>query len=117
MERRAPMEHGRHGTHGTLLYAEETFRVRGAVFEVYRRMGAGFLEGVYQDCLAIEFEEQAIPFKAAPSITLEYKGRRLRHRYAPDFICFDRIIVELKATRDNAPDIGRRPSTTCARRA
>lgn len=105
------MDHGKHGEHGGLLYAEETFRIRGAVFEVYRKMGPGFLEGVYQDCLAIEFEERGVPFKAGPTVRLEYKGRFLKHGYAPDFMCFDRVIVELKMR----PSIGRKPSTIFAR--
>lgn len=71
---------------------------------MYRAIGAGFLEAVYQECLAIEFAEQGIPFRASPSLSLAYKGCKLKHGYAPDFICFDRIVVELKAVRDFAPE-------------
>jgi GxxExxY protein len=91
------MNHGIHGTHGNLLFEEETFRIRGAVFDVYRTLGAGFLEAIYQDSLEIEFEERGIPF-SRPTLAVEYKGRVLKHGYAPDFLCFDQIIVELKAT-------------------
>ena len=54
----------------TLIYAEEVFRIQGAVFEVYRTMGAGFLEGVYQECLALEFAKREIPFVGLPRLTL-----------------------------------------------
>jgi GxxExxY protein len=80
-----------------LLYADEVFRIRGAVFEVNRIMGPGFLEGVYQECLAIEFDVRGVPFAASPPVSLAYKGRELRKSYVPDFVCYGRIIVELKA--------------------
>lgn len=98
------MNHGRHGTHGKLLLADETYRIRGAVFEVYRAMGAGFLEAVYQECLALELAARNIPFRAQQPLDLEYKGRQLKQTYAPDFICFDEIVVELKAVRALAPE-------------
>jgi GxxExxY protein len=66
------------------------------VFEVYRTMGAGFLEAVYQECLALEFGARDIPFRPLQPLELEYKGRALKQRYTPDFVCFDTILVELK---------------------
>ena len=87
-----------------LILADEVFRIQGAVFEVYRPKGAGFLEGVYQECLEIEFEFRGIPFTAQRPLRLEHRGRELRTRYAPDFICFEQIIVELKAVREIAPE-------------
>ena len=69
----------------------------GACFEVYKEKGCGFLEAVYQECLEVELGLRRIPFKAQPSLSLSYKGIPLRHVYAPDFICFDKIVVELKA--------------------
>ncbi len=87
-----------------LLLPEETFRIRGAVFEVSNVVGPGFLEAVYQECLAIEFNARAIPFRATPSLKLAYKGIALKQTYSPDFICFDAIVVELKAGRDIAPE-------------
>ena len=87
-----------------LLLSEETFRIRGAVFEVSNVVGPGFLEAVYQECLAIEFNARAIPFRATPNLKLAYKGVALKQTYSPDFICFDAIIVELKAGRDIAPE-------------
>jgi GxxExxY protein len=80
----------------------ETFDLRGAIFEVSREMGHGFLEGVYQECLSLEFERRGIPFKSMPVMALSYKGARLKHTYAPDFVCYDQIIVELKAVQELA---------------
>ena len=87
-----------------LLHAEETFRIRGAIFEVNRILGPGFLEGVYQECLALEFQERGIPFRAKPGLKLNYKGTVLEQTYAPDFVCYDCVIVELKAVRELAPE-------------
>ena len=79
------------------LYPDEVFRIRGAIFEVNREMGSGFLEGVYQECLALEFAACGIPFVATPSLPLIYKGRSLAKTYIPDFVCFSKIVAELKA--------------------
>ncbi len=81
----------------TVIYKEESYRIIGACFEVYNDKGCGFLEGVYQECLKIELGLQDIPFMEQKELALEYKGKRLRQTYKPDFICFDKIIVELKA--------------------
>ncbi|HEX4198502.1 MAG TPA: GxxExxY protein [Caulobacteraceae bacterium] len=87
-----------------MLYAAEVFRIQGAIFEVNQTMGSGFLEAVYQECLAVEFTLREIPFVAFPPLALTYKGRPLRQSYQPDFICFGSIIVELKAARELAPE-------------
>lgn len=87
-----------------LLYEEETFQIRGAVFEVYRAMGAGFLEAVYRECLEIEFTRRGIPFETNRALNVSYQGQPLRQGYVADLVCFDRIIVELKATRTIAPE-------------
>jgi GxxExxY protein len=79
------------------LYKEDTFKILGACFEVYNDKGCGFLEPVYQECLEIEFRIQGIPFISQKSIGLEYKGTRLKHIYQPDFICYEKIILEIKA--------------------
>lgn len=86
------------------LFSAETFRIRGAAFEVYRRMGAGFLEAVYQECLALEFEQRAIPFEPLKALSLSYAGQPLKQVYVADFVCFGEIIVELKAVRGIAPE-------------
>lgn len=98
------MNHEKHEKHERLIYAEEVFLIQGAVFEVYRTMGAGFLEAVYQECLTLEFSARRIPFRALQPLQLEYKGEPLRQGYSPDFVCFDTIIVELKAVRTLAPE-------------
>ena len=67
-------------------------------------MGAGFLEAVYQDCLALELAERSIPFVAQPTLALEYKGTWLKPVYVPDFICFGCVLVELKALGGLAPE-------------
>ena len=79
------------------LYEQETYAIRGAVFDVYRELGCGFLESVYQECLEKEFTHRKIAFLAQPEVQLYYKGETLKQIYRPDFLCFDSIIVELKA--------------------
>src|SRR5213592_2681470 len=79
------------------LYKDETYRIIGACFEVYKEKGCGFLEAVYQECLEIEFDMQGILFVPKKPLALEYKGRPLKQKYEPDFIGYDRIIVEIKA--------------------
>lgn len=80
-----------------LIYEEESYRIIGACFEVYKEKGCGFLEPVYQECLEIELGLQRIPFVALKPLALSYKGCPLKQRYVADFICFEKIIVELKA--------------------
>jgi GxxExxY protein len=89
---------------GQLLYAEETYAIRGAVFEVYREMGSGFLEAVYQECLAKEFPRRGVPYLAQEKLRLAYKGDPLQQTYEADFVCLGKIIVELKAVKEIAPD-------------
>ena len=67
-------------------------------------MGCGFLEAVYLECLGREFGIQNIPFTAQTALTLEYKGEALKQRYAPDFICYGKIILEIKAVKELADD-------------
>lgn len=85
-----------------IVYKEESYRIVGACFEVYKEMGCGFLEAVYQECLEMEFLAQEVPFKPQAELFLSYKGRPLRQRYIPDFICFDKIILEIKAVSELA---------------
>ena len=66
--------------------------------------GCGFVEPVYQECLAIELEFQKIPFKPQDPLDIFYRGRKLEHVYKPDFICFGKIIVEIKATQTLAKE-------------
>jgi GxxExxY protein len=83
-----------------LVYKEECYRIMGACFEVYKELGCGFLEAVYQECLAMEFEAQAIPFRPQVELGLQYKGRKLKQTFIPDFVCWEKIIVEIKALPD-----------------
>ncbi len=80
-----------------LIYGDETYRILGACFEVYKDKGCGFPEPIYQECLGIEFEFQDVPAIAQPGLQLEYRGKPLAQKYIPDFVCFGKIIVELKA--------------------
>ena len=65
--------------------------------EVHKELGCGFLEAVYQEALEKEFTNQGISFKSQPVIEIKYKGKPLEKKYQPDFICFESIIVEIKA--------------------
>ena len=69
----------------------------GACFEVYREMGCGFTEPVYQECLEIELGMQAIPFFSQRELRLVYKSRKLEQKFKPDFLCYDLVVVEIKA--------------------
>lgn len=82
---------------GEILHKEECYQIQGAVFDVYREMGNGFLEAVYQECLGNELLKRGIPFVEHQELRLFYKGEMLRQTYIPDFVCHEAIIVELKA--------------------
>lgn len=84
----------------SLLYEKESYAIIGACFEVYKQKGCGFVEQVYQECLKIEFDISNVPNVAQPELQLDYKGRDLEVKYRPDFVCFEKIIVELKAHAD-----------------
>ena len=75
-------------------------RFQGSCFEVYRELGCGFLEAVYQECLEIEFTSQGIPFVPQAELGLTYKDRGLKQKYFADLICMDKIIVEVKARKE-----------------
>jgi GxxExxY protein len=80
-----------------VIYPDESYKIMGACFEVYKEKGCGFLEAVYQECLELELADQAIPFTAQKKIQLSYKGRPLKQTYEPDFICYEKIVMEIKA--------------------
>ena len=65
--------------------------------EVHKELGCGFLEAVYQEALGREFNTQGIPFRAQPVIEIFYKGKPLNKVYQPDFVCYEEIVVEIKA--------------------
>ncbi len=74
-----------------------SYDIIGAAMEVHREMGRGFLEAVYQEATEIELRERHIPHVAQPQVRLCYKSFTLERYYKPDFICFDSVIVEIKA--------------------
>ena len=80
-----------------LIYKEESYKIVGACFEVHKELGQGFLEAVYQEALAIEFKNKNIPFEKEKELEITYKGKKLFKKYYADFVCFDKIIIELKA--------------------
>lgn len=87
-----------------LIYADESYAIRGAVFEVYKEMGPGFLEAVYQECLSKEFIRRSIPFVAQAQLKITYKGEPLSQTYVPDFICYDKVIIEIKGVKSITPE-------------
>jgi GxxExxY protein len=77
----------------------QTYAIIGAAMEVHRQLGRGFLEMVYQEALAIEFAERGVPFRREVDISVRYRGQPLTCGYRADFLCYDEVIVELKAMR------------------
>lgn len=80
-----------------IIYRDESYQIMGACFEVYKEKGCGFLEAVYHECLEMEFAARNLPFASRQILPLSYKGWPLQQTYVPDFICFDKIILELKS--------------------
>lgn len=86
-----------------LIFKEEAYKIIGSCFEVYNELGPGFLEAVYQEALYIEFQKQGIPFTAQAEMNIFYKGIQLKKKYYPDFLCYDEIILEIKAMENFSP--------------
>jgi len=86
-----------------LIFKDEAYKIIGFCFEVYNELGSGFLEAVYQEALSIEFQKQAIPFIAQAEMNVFYKGIQLKKKYFPDFLCFDEIVLEIKAETNLSP--------------
>ena len=80
-----------------LFYKQESYKIIGACYEVYNELGCGYLEAVYQEALEREFQLQNIPYKRESILEILYKGEPLKKKYSADFICYEKIIVELKA--------------------
>jgi GxxExxY protein len=80
-----------------IFYREESYDIIGACREVHRELGCGFLEIVYREALAIEFRLRGIPYVREKPLPLYYKGQLLDPFYKPDFLCFGKIVVEVKA--------------------
>ena len=80
-----------------LLFKEEVYAIAGAMFEVYKTLGPGFLEPVYQEALSVEFSLRGIPFEREKPLEIFYKDVKLEKKYVADFVCYNQIILELKA--------------------
>ena len=83
-----------------IVYSQESYKIIGAAFNVYNKLGHGFLEAVYQECLELEFMMQGIPYEREKEIKIYYDGQELKQTYKADFVCYDKIIVELKAVSE-----------------
>lgn len=86
-----------------LLYSKESYKINGAIYEVHNALGPGLLEKVYQEALEKEFILQKIPFEREKSFQIAYKGDILEQKYIADFVCYDKIVLELKAVEDLLP--------------
>jgi GxxExxY protein len=86
------------------IYKKLSSKLIGAAIEVHKVLGMGFLEAVYQESLEYELFLRQIPFESQLQIEISYKGIELVHKYKPDFIIDDKIIVEIKAKKELTPD-------------
>lgn len=86
------------------LYKDETYAIRGAIYEVSNTLGCGFLESVYQEALERELALRGIPFASQVEIKIDYKGAPLTQTYRADIVCYDKIILELKAVNALLPE-------------
>lgn len=80
-----------------LLLKDEVYNIIGAAIEVHRELGPGFLEAVYHEALEIELTDRQVPFRSQQGLIVHYKGNPLQKQYQADLVCYERIIVELKA--------------------
>ena len=80
-----------------LIFKEEVYAIIGATMDVHRELGSGFLESVYQEATEIELASRKIPSEEQKAIKIVYKGEMLKKEFVADLICFEKIIVELKA--------------------
>ena len=80
-----------------ILYRDEAYKIVGCCMQVHGILGAGFLEEVYQEALEKEFIAAGIPYEREARLTIMYRGQPLEKKYFADFVCYGKIIVELKA--------------------
>ena len=85
---------------GTILYKQESYAIVGAAMQVHTFLGCGFVEKVYQEALEIEFTKRGIPFEREKRLLIEYNGQILKTEFFVDFLCYDKIVVELKAVAE-----------------
>jgi len=87
-----------------IIYKEESYKIIGACMEVHKELGCGFLEPVYQEALEREFLLQSITFEREKKLNIPYKGVNLDKYYEADFVCYGKIIIELKALSELLPE-------------
>jgi GxxExxY protein len=80
-----------------IIYREESYAIIGACMRVHQGLGAGFLEAVYQEALTKEFVNLDIPFESQKKLSLYYNDEKLNKYYKADFLCFDKVVLEIKA--------------------
>ena len=80
-----------------IYFKQESYDIIGAAMHVYNELGNGFLEAVYQEALGIELSKRTIPFEREKELNISYSGQTLIQTYKADFVCYDKIIIELKA--------------------
>ena len=86
-----------------LIYPKESYAIMGCLMAVHRELGCGFLEKVYQEALEREFSDAGIPFEREKRLKIIFKGKRLEQEYIADFVCYGKIIIELKTVSTLAP--------------
>ena len=87
-----------------LLYKTETYKIIGVAMEVHKELGPGFLEAVYQEAFELELQRQDIPYEREKLLNVFYKDIKLKKHYSADFVCYDKIVVELKALGELSSD-------------
>ncbi len=87
-----------------LIYKEESYKIIGAAMEAHKELGPGFLESVYQEAFELELKKQKIPYEREVLLKIYYKGSKLKKRFSADFVCYDKIVVELKALGELSTD-------------
>jgi GxxExxY protein len=80
-----------------ILFKDESYAIIGACLKVHSELGAGFLEAVYKEALEKEFTKRNIPFQRQPKLSLFFDGEKLKKYYIADFLCYDSIVLEIKA--------------------
>jgi GxxExxY protein len=83
-----------------ILFKDECYKINNCIFNVYNKLGVGFLEAVYQEAMEIELKKEAIPFVAQQQIAILYDGVPLTKKYIADIICYDKILLEIKAVSE-----------------
>ena len=87
-----------------IIYKDEAYKIVGAMMSVHNELGCGFLEAIYQEALEMEFLLQGIPYEREKELEVRYKGNVIGKKYKADFICYNKIIVELKAVDKILPE-------------